>query len=232
MKKAVVIGATSGIGREVAKILAENNYHVGITGRRVELLESLKKERAESFVCKSFDVTDTKVAIESCEELINELGGLDLLIISSGIGELNKHLDYEIEKKAIDLNIIGFTAICDWSFKYFENQKHGHITAITSIAGLRGSSLAPAYSATKSYQIKYMESLRLRSKAYRLPIYITDIRPGFIDTEMAKGDSLFWVASPHKAALQICKAIERKREVVYVTKRWKIFALLFKLLSR
>jgi short-subunit dehydrogenase len=232
MKKTIVIGATSGIGRELAMLLSENNYQVGITGRRTELLESLKKEKLDSFLYKSFDVTDPKATIESLEALIAELGGLDLLVISSGIGDINQDLDFEIEKKTIDLNVVGFTAICDWSFKYFEEQKHGHLTAITSIAGLRGSSLAPAYSATKSFQIKYLESLRLKAKGTKFPIYVTDIRPGFVDTAMAKGEGLFWVASAHKAAYQIYEAIGRKRKIAYVTKRWRLVALIFKLLSR
>jgi short-subunit dehydrogenase len=232
MKKAIVIGATSGIGRELAMLLAENNYLVGVTGRRTELLESLKREKPDSFLCKSFDVTNTKATTENLEALIDELGGLDLLVISSGIGDVNQKLDFEIEKKAIDLNVVGFTSVCDWAFSYFEKQKRGHLTAITSIAGLRGSSLAPAYSATKSFQIKYLESLRLKTKGTKLPIFITDIRPGFVGTAMAKGDGLFWVSNPHKAALQIYKAIGRKRAVAYVTKRWKTVALVFKLLSR
>jgi len=232
MKKAIVIGATSGIGRELAMLLSENNYLVGITGRRTELLESLKEEKPDSFIWRAFDVTDTKATVENLESLIAELGELDLLIISSGIGDVNQKLDFEIEKKAIDLNVVGFTTICDWVFNYFEKQKRGHLAAITSIAGLRGSGMAPAYSATKSFQIKYLESLRLKAKGTRLPIYITDIRPGFVDTAMAKGEGLFWVASPHKAALQIFKAIGRKRKIAYVTKRWKIVALIFKLLSR
>jgi len=232
MKKAIVIGATSGIGKELAKILADNNYLVGVTGRRTELLENLKCEKPDSFYWRTFDVTDTKATVENLESLIAELGGLDLLVISSGMGEINKDLVFDIEKMTIDLNVVGFTTICNWAFNYFEKQKRGHLTAITSIAGLRGSSLAPAYSATKSFQIKYMESLRLKAKGTKLPIYVTDIRPGFVDTAMAKGEGLFWVASPHKAALQIYKAIGRKRAVAYVTKRWKIVALIFKLLSR
>lgn len=139
-----------------------------------------------------------------------ELGGLDLLVISSGIGEINKELVVEIEKMTIDLNVVGFTTVCNWAFNFFEKEKHGHLTAIISIAGLRGSSLAPAYSATKSFQIKYMESLRLKAKETKLSIY-TDIRPGFVDTAMAKGDGLFGVASAHKAAQQIYRAIARKK---------------------
>jgi short-subunit dehydrogenase len=232
MKKAIVIGATSGIGRALAMLLSENNFQVGITGRRTELLESMKKEKPDSFICRAFDVTDTKATVENLESLIAELGKLDLLIISSGIGEINQNLDFEIERKAIDLNVVGFTSVCDWVFNYFKQQKHGHLAAITSIAGLRGSGMAPAYSATKSFQIKYLESLRLNAKGTKLPIYITDIRPGFVDTSMAKGDGLFWVATAHKAAHQIYEAIGQNRKIVYITKRWRLVALIFKLLSR
>ncbi len=232
MKRAIVIGATSGIGKELAKLLAENNYLVGITGRRTELLNNLKNGKPNAFISKAFDITDTKSTIEHLETLVVELGGLDLLVISSGMGEINKELVVDIEKMTIDLNVVGFTTVCNWAFNFFEKQKYGHLTGITSIAGLRGSGMAPAYSATKSFQIKYMESLRLKAKGTKLPIYVTDIRPGFVDTAMAKGDGLFWVASPHKAALQIYRAIGRKREIAYVTKRWKMVALIFKLLSR
>ena len=232
MKRAIVIGATSGIGRELATLLAKNNYVVGITGRRTDLLKGLNKENPVSFKWKAFDITDTKATIENLNSLIVELGGLDLMIISSGSGDLNENLVFEIEKRTIDLNVTGFTAVCDWAFNYFEQQKHGHLTAITSVAGLRGSSQAPAYSATKSYQIKYLESLRLKAKGTKLPIFVTDIRPGFVDTAMAKGKGLFWVASPRKAAFQIYEAMRRKRRVVYITRRWIIVALLLKLLSR
>lgn len=164
--------------------------------------------------------------------MLEELDGLDLLVISSGIGEINKDLVFDLEKMTIDLNVVGFTSVCDWAFNYFEKQKYGHLTAITSIAGLRGSGMAPAYSATKSFQIKYMEGLRLKAKGTKLPIYVTDVRPGFVDTAMAKGEGLFWVASPHKAALQIYIAIDRKCAIAYVTRRWRFVALIFKLLSR
>ena len=230
MKKAIIVGASSGIGKELARILVDNGYKVGITGRRTELLEGLKSEIPNSYITKTFDVTDTNVAVDKLEELTSELGGLDLLILSSGAGDINNKLDFEIEKRTIDINVLGFTAIADWAFNYFANNKTGHLVAITSIAGLRGSRQAPAYFATKAYQINYLEGLRQKATRLKEPILITDIRPGLVDTNMAKGDKLFWVSPADKAARQIHNAIKKRRKIVYITKRWLLIAVIFKLL--
>ena len=232
MKKAIIIGATSGIGKGLAKILADNNYKVGLTGRRIELLNELKNENPNSYFIKSFDVTDTKIVIEKLEELTTELGGLDLLILSSGTGDLNENLDFEIEKRTIDTNIHGFTCVMDWTFNHFEKQKFGHLVAISSVGGLRGSRQGPAYNATKAYQINYIEALRQKAKFLKYPITVTDIRPGFVDTDMAKGDGQFWVSTVDKATLQIFEAIKKKKNIVYVTKRWWLIGTILKRIPR
>jgi len=232
MKKAIIIGATSGIGKNLSKLLADNNYEVGLTGRRTELLNELKNENPNSYFIKSFDVTDTKTTVEKLEELTTELGGLDLLVISSGTGDINEKLDFEIENRTINTNVIGFTCIADWAFNYFENQKFGHLVAISSIGGLRGSRQAPAYNSTKAYQINYLEGLRQKATKLNEPIFVTDIRPGFVDTEMAKGEGLFWVMPVKKVTKQIFKGIKNKSKVVYVTKRWGFIGRLLKILPR
>ncbi len=232
MKKAIVIGASSGIGKGLAKLLTENDYKVGITGRKTELLEELKKIKPNSFLIKTFDATDTKISIEKLEELTSELGGLDLLILSSGTGDLNEILDFEIEKKVIDLNVTGFTNIIDWTFNHFEKQEFGHLVAITSVAGIRGSRQAPSYNATKSYQINYLEGLRQKARKIKKPIFVTDIRPGLVDTDMAKGEGLFWVMPVKKVVKQIFRAIKNKSKIVYVTKRWGLIGRLLKLMPR
>ena len=228
MRTAIVIGATSGIGKGLAILLADNGYKVGITGRRAELLEDLKSHDKNSYLIKSFDVTDTKVAVEKLEELTSELGRLDLLIFCSGTGEINDKLDFEVEKQTIDTNVVGFTCIAGWAFKYFVKQKFGHYVAISSIGGLRGSRQAPSYNATKAYQINYLEGLRQKAMRLDEQIIITDIRPGFVDTEMAKGAGLFWVMPVDKVVRQIYKAIIRKKKVAYVTKRWRLIASVIK----
>ena len=160
------------------------------------------------------------------------MDGLDLLIISSGTGDLNHHLDFAVEKLTIDTNVLGFTCVADWAFNYFEKQKSGHLVGISSIAGLRGSRQAPSYNATKAYQINYFEGLRQKAKRLKMPIAITDIRPGFVDTGMAKGEGQFWVSNVDKASRQIFTAIANQRKVAYVSKRWRLIAMILKAIPR
>lgn len=225
MKKAIIVGATSGIGKELAGILVKNNYKVGITGRRIELLEELKNTSPNHYFIKPFDCTIASNS-EKLSELTKEMGGLDLLIMSSGTGDANEELVFKEDKKTVDLNVNAFTEIMDWSFNFFRKQGSGHITAISSVAGLRGSKIAPAYFASKAYQINYLESLR---KMATKNIYITDIRPGYVNTAMALGDNLFWVSSKEKAAKQIFNYIKRKKDVGYVSKRWQLIAIALKI---
>ena len=232
MKKAIIIGATSGLGKGLAQKLVEENYAVGITGRRTELLNELKSQKPNLFYPKPFDITDINKIVESLEIITTELGGLDLLIISSGIGDLNEQLDFEIEKRTIETNVIGFTCIANWAFNYFEDQKAGHLVAITSVGGLRGSRIAPAYNSSKAYQINYLEGLRQKAQKLKKPIFVTDIRPGFVDTAMAKGEGQFWVASVEKATSQIYNAIKRKKKIAYITKRWRFIGIILKRIPR
>lgn len=226
MNKAIIIGASSGIGKAVSELLVKEGYFIGITGRRENNLLEIKKVKPENIIVKSFDCTDDST-IKNLEELIDELGGLDLVIFSSGIGEFNETLDFEIEKETIDLNVLAFTKICTWAYTYFEKQEFGHLVCISSIAGLRGNKTAPSYNASKAYQINYLEGLRQKSN--KKNITITDIRPGFVDTNMAKGVGLFWVVSKEKAAIQIFDLIQKKTEIGYVSKRWSIIALFLKI---
>jgi len=230
MKKAVVVGASSGIGEGLAKLLVKNDYIVGITGRRADLLNNIRNENPDKYIVKSFDISRTDLTPQQLEELVNELGGLDLLIISSGTGNINYTLDFSIEKGTIDTNVLGFTAVADWTYNYFEKKKSGHLVVISSIAGLRGNRHAPSYNASKSYQINYLEALRQKASKAKCPIFITDIRPGFVDTNMAQGSRLFWVSSVEKASRQIYKAIQLKRKVAYITKRWAIIAIIIKII--
>lgn len=232
MKKAIVVGASSGIGKELALLLAKNDYKVGITGRRTALLAEIQQQNPDRFISKTFDVTEVKTIPQYLQELVQELGGLDLLVLSSGTGDLNKPLDFAIEKGTIDVNVSGFTCVADWAFNYFWKQKSGHFANISSIAGIRGSGIAPAYNATKAFQINYLEGLRQKATKLKLSIPITDVRPGFVKTDMAKGEGQFWVAPVDKAARQILDAINAKKKVVYVSKRWRIIAWLLRLIPR
>jgi short-subunit dehydrogenase len=230
MKKAIVIGATSGIGKSITEILIQNNYAVGVTGRRLDRLQSLKEKNPDKICYYQMDVQDVSTVEKFCNELVHELGGLDLFIISAGIGDENKLLDFSIENNVIKTNVQGFTCVADWAMNYFKKQGHGHLVNISSIAGLIGNGEAPSYNATKAFQINYLEGLRLNAYKSSIDIHVTDVRPGFVNTDMAKGEGLFWVAPVEKAAQQIFNAIQKKKKIVYVTKRWRMIGFLLKIM--
>jgi len=227
MKKVIIIGATSGIGRELAKLYAQNNWLVGITGRRKPLLDSLQEAFPNNIVRECFDVTKDD-NIKHMQFLLQQLGGLDLLIYNSGIGEPSKKLDLTIDVNTTKTNVLGFIEIVNFAFNYFEKEGKGHIAAISSIASIRGNSLAPAYSASKAFMSNYMEGLYIRSSKIKLPIYTTDIQPGFVKTNMAKSEAMFWVAPVEKAAAQIFIAIQNKKRRAYITRRWWLIAKIMK----
>jgi short-subunit dehydrogenase len=223
MKKAIIIGASSGIGKALARELVQNKYRVGITGRREAHLLELQKEQPEKIQVAAFDTTEPN-AIEQLEALEKRLGGIDLFIISAGIGHLNLDYDYSLENETNQLNVVAFTRLVNWSMRYFEKQGWGHLVNISSVASRRGGRQAPAYSASKAYQSIYLEGMAQKVAYDKLPIYTTDVRPGFVKTAMAKADKMFWVSSKEKAATQIFRSIQRKKRIVYISRRWVIIA--------
>ena len=229
-KKAIIIGATSGIGKELADIFILKGYTVGLAGRRTYLLDDLKKKNPDRFLTKYLDVSQTAEAINQLKELIAEMEGVDIVVISSGAGYINKDLQWSPEKETIDVNVSGFAATANVAIHHFLSKGSGHLVGISSIAALRGDGDAPAYNASKAFVSNYMEGLRKKVAKLGLSITVTDIQPGFVDTVMAKGDGLFWVASPQKAAQQIYNAIEKKRKHAYITKRWRLIGWLMKVI--
>lgn len=228
-KKVIIVGASSGIGRALSACFARDNWLVGATGRREKLLQELASLYPDRIIPMAFDITQ-----DDCEHnlrlLISKLNGLDLLVLSSGTGELNPNLNWQIEEDTIRLNVLAWTRIADFTFNFFSVQGYGHFTAITSIASIRGEGRAPAYNASKSFQANYLEGLRKSAVHKNQAITITDIQPGFVKTSMAKGKGRFWESSADKAARQIFTAIRRKKQKAYITKRWWLVAQILKLM--
>lgn len=230
--KVIIIGATSGIGKELAIQFAKDNCTVGITGRRNELLEETKLLYPDRIFTECFDVTGTE-NIPHVEKLLAKMNGMDLLIYNAGYGDPSETLDWEIEKQTVGINVNGFIEIVNYTFNFFTKQGHGHIAATSSIASIRGNSFAPAYSASKAFMSVYMEGLamkieRTKKQNPNSSIYTTDIQPGFIKTKMAKGNGQFWVAPVDKAVKQIYMAIKSKKRRVYITRRWALIAWIMK----
>ena len=182
VKRIIIIGATSGIGYEVAKIYWKRGYQLGLAGRRVDRLEEFRKQDPEHIRIKQLDVT-AEDAADRLDELIRDLGGMVIFLLSSGIGNQNKYLDTSIEQATIQTNVTGFTRMVLAAYRYFSSQGGGHISVISSIAGTKGLGVAPSYSATKRYQNIYIDALAQLSRMEKQPITFTDIRPGFVRTE-------------------------------------------------
>ncbi len=225
-KKVIVIGASSGIGKALAKLFAGNGYKVGVSARRTELLRELQHAFPAVVCIKGMDLARPEESAGFFREMIAEMGGVDIVIISAGTGYINPELKWAKEKETISVNVAGFTAIASAAMDHFLAQGKGHLVGISSLAALRGSGSAPAYAASKAYVSNYLEGLRFRAKKASADIYVTDIRPGFVDTDMAKGEGLFWVSPVPKAAGQIYAAILKKRRRAVITKRWNLVAFL------
>ncbi|MFI5187540.1 MAG: SDR family NAD(P)-dependent oxidoreductase [Chitinophagales bacterium] len=228
MQRVIIIGATSGIGLELAKIYIRNGARVGVTGRREHLLNDLRQQFPSQVVTECFDVMGQE-NIPHLESLIRKLGGVELLIYNSGYGEVSETLDWTIDKQTTLTNVNGFVEIVNYTFNYFVKQGRGQIAATSSIAAIRENSQAPAYSASKAYLSMYMaglhlKALRMKKREPKIELHISDIQPGFVNTKMAKGKGRFWEVPVEKAARQIFTAIERKKRKTYISHRWAIIA--------
>ncbi len=230
MRKAIVVGASSGIGRELAKILSRNQYVVGVMARRVQLLNELKNDAESKMFVQEIDVRDTESAREILAKFIAEMDGVDLIVISAGMGDVNDSLSWGLENETIRTNVSGFAALVNVAMHHFMAKGSGHLVGISSISALRGGRESPAYNASKAFESNYLEGLRQKVGKSIFPITITDIKPGFVNTAMAKGDGIFWSAPADKAAAQIYNAIKRKKAHAYITHRWRLIAWLLKVM--
>jgi len=223
MKKAVVIGASSGIGKELAKVLVNDGYYVAITGRRLEELEKIRQTDPDKYLIRQQDVTQIEASEKVFKELVQELKTIDLIVYSSGVAEPDYDLEWKKELPTLETNVLAAVKIYGLAYNLFKKQGHGHLVGISSVAGIRGNRHAPAYFASKAFQTNYLESLWMKAKRSKSAISITDIVPGFVDTKMALGDT-FGMASVEKATKQIYAAIKRKRKKAYITRRWRLIA--------
>lgn len=230
-KKIIIIGATSGIGREVAKLYIAQGWQVGIAGRRAEELENLRKEAPEQVFTEVLDVT-LEDAPSRLQCLIDKVGGMDIFLLSSGIGKQNPALTPDIELRTAATNVEGFIRLTTAAYHYFEQQGHGHIAAISSIAGTKGLGIAPAYSATKRFQNTYLDALDQLSRMNGLNIRFTDIRPGFVATPLLKDNNYPLLMKATDVAASIVKAIGRGRRTVIIDWKYRILVFFWQLIPR
>ena len=228
-KKIIIVGASSGIGKELALLYAQRGDKVGITGRRDHLLQEIKDRYPENIVTCCFDVMGSE-NIASVEKIIQELNGLDLLIYNSGYSDANKELMWETENITLKTNVVGMAEIVNYAFNYFIKKGYGQIAITSSVAAIRGNSWAPAYSASKAFISNYAEGLQMKAGKLKKDIVVTDIKAGFINTKETPIKGRFWVAPVLKAAKQIVHGIDTKKRVLYVTKRWRVISSLLSII--
>ena len=226
-KRAIVVGASSGIGQEVAKLLMEQGWSVGVAARRVDPLQTIG-----ATACERIDVT-TNEATEALQRLIGKIGGMDLFFYASGIGKQNRELQEDIELATMQTNGVGFTRMIGEAYRYFASHGGGHIAAITSIAGTKGLGPAPSYSATKAMQSVYLQALEQQALSRKLNIHITDIRPGFVDTPLLSGDFHYpMLLQPGAVAKEILYAINHKKHIRIVDWKYRVLTAFWRLIPR
>jgi short-subunit dehydrogenase len=230
-KKIIIIGATSGIGREVANIYIAQGWKVGVAGRRAHELETLRQTSPSQVFTQVLDVTNED-APQKLQALIEQVGGMDIFLLSSGIGKQNYNLQTEIELATAATNVEGFIRMTNAAYHYFEQQGHGHLAVISSIAGTKGLGAAAAYSATKRFQSTYMEALEQLARMNKQNISFTDIRPGFVATPLLKDDSYPMLMKATNVAKQIVKAISKKKRIAIIDWKYRILVSFWKLIPQ
>ena len=224
MKRVVIVGATSGIGYESAKIFLQQGYVVGMAGRREENLRPLLEEYPKNSYSKQIDITSPE-APKLFNELIEEMGGMDIYLHVSGIGYQNISLDQQIEIDTVKTNCLGLTQMATTAYQYLSQNGGGHIAVVSSIAGTKGLGIAPSYSATKRYQSHYLQCLTQLSRMRNDNITFTDIRPGFVDTPLLRKVNYPMKMRADYVAQKLFKAVLRKKRVAIID--WKYSLLVF-----
>ena len=232
MKRIIIIGASSGIGREAALQFIRRGYKVGVAARRESVLQELKSDAPQQVICSQLDVTDDD-APSKLLKLVKELGGMDIFLLCAGIGKQNASLQMDIELSTAQTNVLGFIRMVDTAYDYFRKAGKGHIAVISSIAGTKGLGVAPAYSATKRFQNIYIEALEQLAQMQGLKIWFTDIRPGFVNTDLlGDGKKYPLLMRTEKVAKRIVRAIERRESVCTIDWRYWIIVFFWRLIPR
>ena len=232
MKRAVILGASSGLGMEVAQLLIAEGWKTGVAARRKEPLLTLRDIAPERVEVAVIDV-DAEDAGEQLLALIDTVGGMDLYFHAPGIGKQNPTLMEDVEMSTVRTNALGFTRMVGTAYRYMATHGGGHIAAITSIAGTKGLGPAPSYSATKAFQCTYLQALEQQANARGLNIRFTDLRPGFVRTALLGDNPRYPILlEKEPVAHEMMEAIHRKEHIRIIDWRWRAVVALWRRIPR
>ena len=227
-RRAIIIGASSGMGAALVRQLASEGYRVAAVARRADELEKLRaslvgeaERTGGAVIVRAHDVANAGEVPELFESLVRELGGLDLVIYAAGILHPVGPDEYDTDKDLamIEVNLSGCVAWLNPTANLFRTQRSGTIVGISSVAGDRGRKGAPVYGTTKAAMNAYLESLR--NRLGESGVHVCTIKPGFVDTVMTQGmGGLFWLISPETAARKILAAARGRANARYVPRQW------------
>lgn len=228
-KRIVVVGATSGIGLDVARLFISRGWFVGVAGRNTQMLDALKQENPSQVYTAVIDFTHSD-APERLSHLIEEMSGMDVYFHSSGIGYNNPQLDETKELDTLRTNGEGFTRMIGAAYRYFRLRKKGQIVAISSVAATRGMGSAPAYSATKRFQMHYLQSIRQLATTDSLHLTVTEIRPGFVDTPLLRDGKYPMLMESKIVAQAIVKAVIRRKRLLTFDWRYRLLVAFWRMI--
>ena len=223
MKQAIIVGASSGLGWELAIQLADKGYQLGVMGRREALLNELVEKLPGTHFIQATDVSNAEQSQTELEKLIARMGDVELIVLSSGVGLFENKLEWAAEREMIDVNVRGFAALTIVAMEHFARRGAGHLAGISSMAAHIFGAKTVTYHATKAFVSNYLAGMRQRAIRSGLPITITTIEPGFIKTPMVHGNPL-WMAPVEKGVTQMVAGLLNKKNHIYITKRWRYVA--------
>ncbi len=225
-QRAIVVGASSGIGAAVARRLALAGWHVALVARRKDELDKVADQinsqagenRAQVF---PHDVTHYDEVPALFDRIVESLGGLGMIVYATGAMPAVGPSEYNFEKdrQMVEVNLLGMIAWLNQAADLFGRIQKGTIVGIGSIAGDRGRKGQPVYNTTKGAQAIYLEALRNRLAPSN--VKVVTIKPGFVDTAMTSGmGNMLWMISPEEAGRKIVKEAMRAKGTIYVPARW------------
>jgi short-subunit dehydrogenase len=226
-RKAILVGASSGIGAALAHQLADQGYSLALLARRTDMLMALCDEinqKAGKTLARAYphDVSEYDSVPTLLQSILADLGGLDVFIYNSGISLPVglKKFDFDKDRRTLEVNFLGALAWLNPVAAMFQSLKSGQIVGISSVAGERGRVGNPSYNASKAALSSYLEALR--NRLTRHGVHVLTVKPGFVETELLAGaKGTFWVIPAEQAARDIYKAIRTHKQDLYTPARWR-----------